>query len=57
MTKKAEAKNEQSVQFQTSQRILDALQGIRYGSVEIIIHDGRVVQIERREKWRIEPAQ
>lgn len=34
-------------------KILEALQGIRYGSVEIIIHDSRVVQIERKEKLRI----
>jgi hypothetical protein len=37
-----------------SERILEALRGIRYGSVEIIIHDGRIVQIERKEKWRQE---
>jgi hypothetical protein len=28
--------------------------GIRFGSVEITIHEGRVVQIERREKVRFE---
>jgi hypothetical protein len=37
-------------------QILTALQGIRFGSVEIVIHDGRVVQIERREKIRL-PAE
>lgn len=37
-------------------RILHALRGIRYGSVEIIVHDGRVVQIERTEKLRFDPA-
>lgn len=35
-------------------RIAEALAGIRYGSIEIIIHDGRIVQIERREKHRFE---
>ena len=39
---------------QWTQKILRALQEIRYGSVEIIIHDSRVVQIERREKIRID---
>ena len=40
------------------QRVAAALRGLRYGSVEIVVHDGRVVQIERREKWRMdqEPA-
>jgi hypothetical protein len=36
--------------------ILRALEEIRYGSVEIVIHDSRVVQIERREKVRLGPA-
>lgn len=35
-------------------RILHALQGIRYGAVEIVIHDGRIVQIERKEKLRLD---
>ena len=39
---------------QLTQKILRALQEIRYGSVEIIIHDSRIVQIERREKIRID---
>lgn len=34
--------------------ILRALDGIRYGAVELVVHDGRVVQIERRERLRIE---
>ena len=34
-------------------RILAALEGIRFGSVEIVVHDGRIVQIERREKIRV----
>ena len=38
---------------QLTLQILRALQEIRYGSVEIIIHDSRVVQIERKEKIRI----
>lgn len=34
--------------------ILEALRGIRYGSVEITIHESRVVQIERKEKIRLD---
>ena len=34
--------------------ILGAISGIRYGSVEIIIHDSKVVQIERKEKVRFD---
>ena len=32
-----------------------ALRGLRFGSVEIVVHDGRVVQLERRE--RVRPGQ
>lgn len=33
-------------------RILAALDGLQFGAVEITVHEGRVVQIERREKFR-----
>ena len=36
------------------QEILRAVRGLRYGSVEIIVHDSKVVQIERREKIRLD---
>ena len=32
--------------------VLEALQGLRYGSVEIFVQDGKLVQIDRREKIR-----
>ena len=35
------------------QRVLFAIANIEYGSVEVIIHGGKVVQIECREKIRI----
>ena len=35
------------------QRVLLAIANIEYGSVEVIIHGGKVVQIECREKTRI----
>lgn len=35
------------------QRIAEALRGIQYGSVVVIVQDGVVVQIERTEKTRI----
>lgn len=36
--------------------IVDSLSGIRYGSVQFVIHDGRIVQIDRTEKRRFEGA-
>ena len=32
--------------------IAHAIRSIRYGSVEIVIHNAKVVQVERREKLR-----
>lgn len=36
------------------QTIQQALKELRFGSVEIIVHDSKVVQIERREKMRLD---
>jgi len=33
--------------------IRDALRGLRYGTVSIVVQDGVVVQIERTEKRRL----
>ncbi len=33
--------------------VLEAIRAIRYGTVEITIHDSQVVLIERREKLRL----
>jgi hypothetical protein len=35
--------------------ILKAVRNIRFGSVEITVHDSNVVQIESKEKIRFEP--
>lgn len=31
-----------------------ALDGLRFGTVEVTVHNGRIVQIERREKVRLD---
>jgi hypothetical protein len=36
--------------------LLRALAGLQFGSVEIVVHDGRVVHLERRERVRLDPA-
>lgn len=35
-------------------RLSDAIKETRFGSIEIVIHDNRVVQIETRKKHRFE---
>ena len=37
----------------TLREIARALQGLRFGAVEITVHNGQVVQIERKEKFRL----
>ena len=39
-----------------SAEILEALRGVQYGSVEIVIHDSEVVQIIRKERVRFPHA-
>jgi hypothetical protein len=36
------------------EELMHALSEIRFGSIEIVIQDSRVVQIERREKVRFD---
>ncbi len=36
--------------------IAEAIKGVRFGSVEVVIQDSRVVQIERKEKFRFDKA-
>lgn len=43
----------ESLSQEVLRRLSDALRGLRYGAVEITVHDGRVVQIERSEKLRL----
>ena len=49
---------------QTSQQVADEIlravqelkNGSGFGSIEIVIHEGRVTQIEKREKLRLQQA-
>ncbi len=34
--------------------IFEALQNLQFGSVEIFLQNGKIVQIERNEKFRLE---
>lgn len=37
-----------------SKRIVNSVNGLEYGTVQIVVHDGRIVQIERTERKRFE---
>ena len=36
--------------------LLRLIREVRFGSIEIVVHEGRVTQIERREKVRFSPS-
>ena len=41
----------------TIRQLEQALQGLAYGSVQLVIHEGRIVRIERVERIRLPAAQ
>lgn len=38
------------------ERIAQTLSGLEYGSVQIIVHDGAIVQVEKTERRRYESS-
>jgi hypothetical protein len=34
-------------------QVVKTVQGLRYGSVTITVHDGRIVEFQRNEKFRL----
>ena len=49
-TERSDRQDHQTVE----QAIRLALRGLRFGSIELIVHDSKVVQIERKEKIRLD---
>ena len=50
--KKQYSKEQQTTHI--ANQIAEIVQGIRFGSVEIVIHESKIVQIERKEKFRFD---
>ena len=51
-TPRHEPQNQAQNQAHVLERIGDALRGLRYGAVTVIVQDGVVVQVDRTEKLR-----
>jgi hypothetical protein len=49
-----EKQNKEQNNTVISEHIAKALHGLRFGSVEIIVHESKIVQIERKEKMRFD---
>ncbi|MGZ8153080.1 MAG: YezD family protein [Methylococcaceae bacterium] len=54
MASETKKQHEAQQTIDIAHQIVAALQGIRFGSVEITIHESKVVQIERKEKLRFD---
>ena len=50
----ARAKADAAKNLPELQQIREALQGLRFGSITVIVQDGVVVQIDRTEKRRLQ---
>jgi len=48
------AADETETEREVLREILRSIRSVRYGSIEVVIHEARVVQIERKEKIRFE---
>ena len=54
MTLKLEKTHKEPQTSEIATQIANILQDIKFGSVEIIIHESKIVQIERKEKLRFD---
>jgi len=48
------SKNDVELDKEFLQKLIEAIKKTKFGSIEIVIHDSRIVQIETREKYRFE---
>ncbi len=46
----------QQVPDHVLQAVAEAMRGVRYGTITVIIQDGRVVQIDRTERRRLKDS-
>jgi hypothetical protein len=54
LTNRRDVQSEPDSGDEILRRIASAISGVRFGSVEVVIQDSRVVQIERKEKFRFD---
>ena len=54
LTSSPDVQSEAQAGDEVLRRIANAISGVRFGSVEVVIQDSRVVQIERKEKFRFD---
>ncbi|QUH26706.1 YezD family protein [Serpentinicella alkaliphila] len=45
--------NEKSISKESLIKLLDLIESVKFGSVTLIIQDGKVIQLEKNEKVRL----
>jgi hypothetical protein len=53
MVKNATGGSNDSLSPEDLKRLLDLVKTVRYGSVTLVIQDGKVIQIDKNEKMRL----
>lgn len=53
MEKNTQATQKNVIQERDLQKIIELLETIQYGSVTVIVQDGKILQIEKNEKIRL----
>lgn len=48
--------SQNSLEAEARHAVLNALKDLRYGTVEITVHDSRVVEVTRKERQRLDAA-
>lgn len=52
MVSKSVSYESNAISEENLQRLLDLLKNVKYGSITLVVQDGKVIQIERNEKIR-----
>jgi len=39
---------------ETEKEILNSIRGLKFGSVEVVVHDEKIVQMQKSEKFRFD---
>jgi hypothetical protein len=47
------AESEYATKSTIENQILESIRSLRFGTVEVVVHEGKVVQIDRKEKVRV----
>jgi hypothetical protein len=47
-------RDRQEIDSHVVKAILDAIRGLQFGQVRVVVHDSRVIQVEKTERTRLD---